>query len=311
MWNYLVQKHVTRSLDLHPAWFDLKLTQSRRHIELYLAARPDRQPPRVVFELGTGWYPILPLALYLCGASNIWTVDHMPWLRAGAVRATIRRFIEYADTGRLRHSLPWAREDRVIELRSILEAPPLRSASRVLNRLSIWPWTGDARKTGLRASSVDFLVSIGVLKYIPEEILSGIFAEFGRIASRDAVMSHYISLGDDYAIFDRSITPYNFLKYSRARWRLFNPPLHHQNRLCLSDHQRIHRASGFRIVWQDLLKGSPADLDRVRLAGEFRRYPREELLVVKAWVVSVPAVQPERGAVPDRAPARLREGVAG
>jgi hypothetical protein len=313
LWNHLVQKHVTRSLDLHHEWFDVKLMQSRRHIEYYLAARPDRRPPRFVFELGTGWYPVLPLALYVCGASRIWTVDNMPWLRAEAVRATIRLFVEYAGNGRLLHTLPWARRERVTELRRILEAPPLRSASGMLNRLGIWPWTGDARNTSLRASSVDFLVSIAVLEYIPEDVLGGIFAEFGRIASRDAVMSHYISMSDDYALFDRSITPFNFLKYSRSRWRLFSNLLHHQNQLRLSDYQRIHGAAGFSICRQDLVNGSPADLDRVRLADEFRRYPREELLVVKAWVVSVPAVQPRDGAVPDRpaALARSREGVVG
>jgi hypothetical protein len=306
VWNYLLQRHVTRTLDLRPEWFDLKLRQSRRHIEWYLAARPDRSSPRFVFELGTGWYPVLPLALYVCGAKRIWTVDKMPWLRADAVSATISLFVSYADSGRLLHILPWARQDRVTELRRILEGAQLRPASRILNRLGICPSAGDARQTGLRTASVDFLVSIGVLEYIPEDVLGGIFAEFGRIASRDAVMSHYIGMGDDYAIFDRSITPYNFLKYSRSMWRLFTSPLHYQNRLRLSDYRRVHRAAGFSIVWEDLLTGSPADLDRVRLADEFRRYPREELLVVKAWLVSVPAV-PER----PPAPAHSGEGVAG
>jgi len=292
VWNYLLQKHVTKSLDLNPEWFERKLAQSRMHIENYLAARPARWAPRSVFEIGTGWYPVLPLALYVCGAARIWTIDKFPWLRLDAVRATIRLFVEYAASGRLSQTLPWAREERLADLLQVLEDPQLRSAASMLERLKIYAWADDGGETGLPASSIDFLVSIGVLQYIPDGPLERIFVELRRIASPHAVMSHHISLDDDYAIFDPCITPYNFLQYPRSTWRLFNSSLNYQNRLRLSDYRRIHQSAGFKIVWEDNEKGSPADLDRVRLAKEFQCYPREELLVLRTWITSVPAVQP-------------------
>ena len=57
---------------------------------------------------------------------------------------------------------------------------------------------------------MDLFVSTTVLQYIPPEALKGIFAEFNRLASPNAVMSHYIDLYDQFSVFDRSISPFNF-----------------------------------------------------------------------------------------------------
>ncbi len=69
-------------------------------------------------------------------------------------------------------------------------------------------------------------------------------------------MSHHINVLDYYANFDRSISGYNFLRYSEGAWRLLNSPLSYQNRLRLSDYRRIHRWSGFTLLREDNEPGS-------------------------------------------------------
>ena len=54
--------------------------------------------------------------------------------------------------------------------------------------------------------------------WTPEELLE-ILQEFRRIAAPDAVMSHTISLDDQYAAHDPGITPFNFLRFSDRAWR--------------------------------------------------------------------------------------------
>ncbi len=303
-WNRLFQKYVTRSLEMNAAIYEHKLRYCRKHIENFLVGRQNRGGSFSVLELGTGWFPIVPLGFYVCGASGIWTFDVVPLLHADGVTAIMNLFVQYAATGQLFTILPWAQEQRVAELRRILRRSGL-SATKTLEQVGIYARVCDTRDTGLEPSSIDLLVSNNTLHLIPEHVLYETFAEFRRVASANAVMSHHINMGDQYATFDRSITPYNFLKYSSFVWRLFNNSLHDQNRLRLSDYRRIHQLARFEILWEENEKGSPKDLERIRIAKEFHRYSKEELLVVITWMVSTPAVagrDGDAGALIGRAP---------
>lgn len=214
--NYLLQKHITKSLDPGPVWFKRRLRECRWHLENYFntIARKDAH----LLELGTGWYPTVPLSFWLCGVSNIVTIDIQPVLRREFFRATCESFIASGESGELTQALPWVKEDRVSLLRRVAdrEAPP----AQLLAELGIKAVVKDARETGLESGSIDFFWSNGVLYEIPEGILTSIFAEFSRVASPTAVMSHYVLMKDPYADFDLSITPFNFLKYSDWTWNL-------------------------------------------------------------------------------------------
>lgn len=238
-----------------------------------------------LLELGTGWYPTVPLSFWLCGVSNIVTIDIQPVLRREFFRATCESFIASGESGELTQALPWVKEDRVSLLRRVAdrEAPP----AQLLAELGIKAVVKDARETGLESGSIDFFWSNGVLYEIPEGILTSIFAEFSRVASPTAVMSHYVLMKDPYADFDLSITPFNFLKYSDWTWNLlFNSPLQSNNRLRISDYRRIHESARFRIVYEHHERGLPADLDKIALAKRFQDYSRDELLITRSWIVS-------------------------
>jgi hypothetical protein len=131
-----------------------------------------------------------------------------------------------------------------------------------------------------------------VLEHIPREILSGIFREFRRLASKDAAMSHRIGLDDQYHYLDRSITPFNFMRYSDRAWKYLDSPLTPHNRLRISDYRALLRATGFEVAKEINTSGAANDLEKVRLAPEFQNYSTDDLLVLTSWLVAKPASDP-------------------
>lgn len=285
-WNYAVQKYVIKTLHQDIGTFHEKLVYSRRHVENYNFAASEPWPPPTALEIGTGWHPAVPIALYLCGVSKVRTIDKVGLAHSASVREVIGHFLEYEEKGKLVEMLPWVIADRLDVLRGILKSEVRSSSDEMLNRMGIRALVCDARRVPLPDSSVKLFVSNLTLEHIPEDILRSIFLEFGRLAAPRPVMSHYIDMRDHYAGFDSSITPFNFLKYSGRVWRFCNNKLLHQNRLRVSDFRRIHADTGFKILSEHNNKGSEVDLDSIRVAEEFRNLSREELIVVDSWMVS-------------------------
>jgi hypothetical protein len=238
-------------------------------------------------ELGTGWHPVVPVGLFLCGVQRIFTFDIVSLLRPENVRGTLSRFLEYAESGTLRPLLPQFREDRLERLRESLNDPGAHAPVETLHQLGIEVIVRDAQDTGLPADSVDLFVSNTTLEHIPPRTLVGIFQEFHRIAVRSAIMSHLIDMSDHYSHFDRRLSPYNYLRYSDGVWRFFNNSLQFQNRLRLSDYRKMLDDTGFELRSEDNRQGSSQELGRIRIAPQFREYPAEDLLTTHSWMVSI------------------------
>jgi hypothetical protein len=289
IWNDLFQQHVTKTLRLSASRVRLKIIECREHVATYVKFAPQHAPLTTVLELGTGWYPILPLGFYLCGASKIMTFDIQPLLRVDRVTASVRTLLNLAEAGDLLEMLPWVRLERLDGLRRLLDGRKWPSAEHILRELGIHIHLRDARDTGLEGSFAAFIVSNGTLQHISRVTLVQIFAEFRRVASPNAVMSHRICIADHFAGFDASITPFNYLRYSSAKWRWINNSIISQNRLRLSDYRTLHLQSGFAILQEQNTEGSQADLDSISLSREFQHYSREDLLVIYTRIASRPA----------------------
>jgi hypothetical protein len=260
--NHLLQRHVTGSVTLTDEVFERKLAQCRRHIESYRAQHG--AVPRHVLELGTGWYPIVPIGLIEAGVERVTTVDVNPLCDLARARAALQRF------GR---QLP--------------ADPVATDAGGLLEPLGVQMLVRDVRDSGVERGSVDLFVSNNTLEHIPPTTLAEIMAEFRRLAAPGAVMDHFIDMSDHYAHFDRSITEFNYLRYSDRRWRPFNNRLQYQSRLRISDYRRIIEDAGFRVTAEDAERGPMDALDQITLAPRFQRYPREELAVVRCWLTAV------------------------
>ena len=222
VWNLQFQTHVTRSMELTPARLSGGLGHCARHLSAYASHSSGReQTPATALEIGTGWYPIVALGLYLCGAEKVLTYDIVPLLNADRVRETMRRLVDAADEGSLRGVLPSYDPERLNSLRPIANGD-VESARDLLGGLGVAYVVGDASCTALDAESVDLVFSNVTFAHVPYLALGTMLRELRRIISSQGVMSHEIDLADQFAAFDDSITKFNFLKFSDRTWRLID-----------------------------------------------------------------------------------------
>lgn len=285
--NELFQRHVTRSLDLTDHLFLRKWAQAQKHIEHFESQGHafDEAAP-VIVELGTGWYPIVPVCLALSGAKSLISIDQKPLIDRNRTLATLDRTATLLRRGQiqLKHS-----QAVLTRLDALLEDHEHHSATTLLHALGIRTEQCDARASGLGSETIDFFVSNNTFEHIPAQVLAGILREFRRVARPEAVMSHFVDMADHYAGSDQTINVYNYLRFSDRTWTLFNNSLQYQNRLRLPEYQTLHHENGWRLVHQ-LHETLPIEvLRRVPLAPQFHRFDEAALQVYASWMVSIPA----------------------
>ncbi len=290
-WNELLQDRVTHSLDLTDEVFNHGLRNCQKYLERLRRYGSDTQNSFSVLELGTGWFPVVPVGLFLSGARDIWTWDIVQHLKLSRLKLTIRRFLELEQTQKLRdHILPEpGRVAALQELIKICELSQSTNPADLLDPFGIHYRIGNAGQSGLPEQSVNLMVSNVVFEYLSPEKMTEILREFRRIATPSAVMSHSIDLRDQYASFDNRITFFNFLRFSDRHWRWLNNPIIPLNRLRISDYRRAFTESGFQIVEEISQRGEPSELAQIPLAQRFRGYSVEDLLVMNTDLVAIPA----------------------
>jgi SAM-dependent methyltransferase len=279
--NYVLQRHVTRSLPGPEAGFRRRFGRAARHVEAYAEHGPERPLDEAVFyEFGAGWDLAIPLSLWSLGVERQILVDLRPNVRLELVNTSIERL------------------GRLVSKRGGLRSPggPISSVEELEPRFGIrYLAPLDARATGLPTGSVDFVTSTSTLEHIPEEELVPLLAECRRILRPDGAVSSRIDLSDHFSHFDHSLSPYNYLRYSDRTWRLVNSELLHQNRLRRSDYVSAFDQAGLTVVaertWQPNVD-LPEDID-----SRFRDYYPEDLAVLGLRLVAVPSpgalVEPE------------------
>ena len=267
--------------------FEEKLGQCSEFLQSWLRFGTGK-PGFSCLEVGTGWHPIVPLGLYLCGAREIWTFDIEPLLSLKRLRQLMQFFVDYDQSGRLKMILPLYNSERLRELCAVVQGAQDLGAAEILSRFAIHAKVQDAQATGLPAGSVDLLFSNGVLQYIPSSTLQGIFSEARRLASGSSIVAHRIRFVDQFSHFDSRISAFNFLRYSSAQWQWLNSPLIWQNRLRICDFRQLLNKAGFELLSEENLSVPPEELAKVHLAAEFKRYRQEDLLVSHSFIVARP-----------------------
>ena len=104
--NFAFQRYVTRGVELTDQHFTYKLEAGRDHLAYYGkygTTAPDRAR---VLELGTGWYPIVPLLLFLAGFRDVVSIDIRNWLTVDRQLIAVRKVLAWHDDGRLAAYLP-------------------------------------------------------------------------------------------------------------------------------------------------------------------------------------------------------------
>lgn len=281
--NRMFQKHLTHSLDLTDEYLVGKWARARDHAESWLKHGESRRPQDLGFvavELGTGWFPVTSVGLVLCGAERVRTYDIQPLADRPTVLAVMGAFDRLI-------------RERVIDppsqvgqerLELALSEPEGREGHELLSLLGVDIHIRDPRQTGLPEQSVDLVVSTSTLQHIPPDVLRKLIQECRRITASGGMMSHVINMADHYAQLDSSINRFNFLRYSKRRWRLYNNSLHYQNRLRVNDYRKLFGDAGWDIVDEHDLSRPSEELAAIPVHRDFAHYREEDLLVTEARI---------------------------
>lgn len=280
--NSLLQKYVTKGLRLADELFDDKLNHCKNH--LLSLERYSSTGKGAALEIGTGWYPIVPIGLYLSGFGKVVSIDLSPLTTSKFIYQTIEKFITYYKSGRLNLFLPNIDTGRMEKLHQISADRPSRKI--LLGEMNIELVVGDARRTEFPEATFDLICSNNTFEHIPLTALQSILLELNRILKPSGVMSNNIDMSDHFAHFDRSISNFNFLKFSERQWRFIDNSLLSQNRLRLSDFLTLFQECGFKTLVHEDRIGNRNELSGVTLDKKFTRYVTEDLLVTHSLIVS-------------------------
>ena len=275
--NYVFQRHVTHSLPISEEGFARRFERAEQHLAAYEDHGPGRPLSEAVFyEFGAGWDLAVPLSFWVLGVERQIVVDLRPNLRFPLVELNLERLRKLARERGVRDPSPAA-----LESTDELE---LRFGIRYLAPC-------DARATGLPSGSVDFVSSTSTLEHVPAGELVPLLAECRRLLRPDGAMSSRIDLSDHYSHFDRSLSAYNFLRYSERAWRLANSSLLFQNRLRRPDYVSAFEAAGLVLVSEKawVPKDDLERLARLDLAERFRAYEPGDLAVQTLRLVARPS----------------------
>jgi SAM-dependent methyltransferase len=246
-------------------------TQTCRYLRDVQFAIPGSQ----VVEVGTGWYPVLPMCFRLAGVGSIKTYDvqrHLNFELTGRALADMEPHLDAiaefcadsaADVGaRYQEMRRAASIDELLRLTGIEYCAP-----------------GDARHTGLAANSVDLVYSNSVFEHVPKQAILEILRESQRILKPGGLALHNIGCNDHYAFFDPSISFVNFLRFSEAEWRLWNNSLLYQNRLRAPQFLDMAAQAGLKVIYKrtNVRAGCREALKKFTVAPEFREFPPEDL----------------------------------
>jgi hypothetical protein len=243
----------------------------------------------VLFELGTGPRPNMPLLYWLLGAKEIITLDLNPQLKEELVRE---------DLDYVRRNQVQVREklagrvcgDRFERLMALAETNwRLAHLLELCNITYLAP--ADARKLPLAADSIDFYTSHNVLQHVSADLLKPIFEEANRVTKRQGLFIHAIDYTDQFAMSDRSISLIHFLQFDDDRWhKIAGNRYAYVNRLRDDDFQELARSVHQRLLLCEpyidpalrelLTKGS------VKLADAFAKKSEDVLATTRSWMVS-------------------------
>ncbi len=283
--NYFFQKHITKGVVLNDEHFENKIQHSLDHIK-YFNKYGETGSDKKIIELGSGWYPIIPIMMYLTNTGKVTSVDIQSWMTKETQLTTIRKFIEWREKGRLNTFLSDIDEEKWKILVYIDNNPDIYSKDIINKTIGLELLLQDARELSLADHSIDLICSNNTYEHIYADILIGIIKEFSRIIKPKGVMSHFIDLSDHFAHYDKNINIYNFLKYNKKSWDIIDNSIQPQNRLRFKDYREMYNELSIPITEESIRPGDIDAVKSLKINTEFDNYTTEDLAVSHGYIIS-------------------------
>ena len=284
--NFFFQKYVTRGVDLNEEHFFNKFSHLCDHLEHYQQqSGKDDLEGIACLELGTGWYPIIPLGYFLKGAARVYSVD----ISAHLTQATFLRCLEEMERHeeRIRAGLGTIREDRWQLLRNIRrEYSSYQSLDEICKLIHFSPIVADARELDIPDNDIQLISSNNTYEHIYSEVLGGIIKNLWRLLAPGGLMSHFIDMSDHFAHMDSSIDIYNFLRFTETQWQMIDNSIQPQNRWRLQHYRELYQELGIPFMESKLRPGDTALVSATPLVPPFSAMPLEEVAISHGYMLS-------------------------
>lgn len=271
--SYALPRYIGRLRELDPT---SDLTGAVKLIDHILSSGGTVEG-KTFLEVGTGRRLNIPLALWLCGAEKIHTVELNPYLKTELVMADIAFmrshqeavlaiFGEKSKIGifqeRWKKLLSWQDEAALLEM------------------LNVHYRVGDAaRLTDLADASIDYHISFAVLEHIPKPVMIAILKEGARLLKPGGMFVHLVDMSDHFSHIDPNISTVHFLQFEQGTWDFWaDNPYHYHNRLRYPEYLDAISQAGLEIDRQLTMTDDKALTllrDGFPVASQFRQYPPE------------------------------------
>lgn len=240
-------------------------------------------PSSTILEIGSGWYPVIPLMMRLAGARHVHLTDAHPLLDAEQLAAACQFLLDRKTDIAQRFDLP------VSDVEQYLRVSPGESLEPGLARLGF----SYLVPCNLRTCDfkVDAIFSHTCLEHISEPDLRSLLQECRHVLRPGGLMSHGIDHSDHRANVDRELSRIDFLRYSDRVWRLFCiDPQDYTNRLRHSDYVRLFTDAGYEIAFEQVIVDETCRrfAETNRLDPRFGSSTAEELATLWTHVVLSP-----------------------
>lgn len=282
--NFLFQKYITKGVRLSDDYFLDKLVHFKHH-QRFANQYLDTLTQKQVFELGTGWYPVIPIAFFLNDVATVKTVDIAGLLSKRGLIQTIEKFVAYHQSGQLMTVLDYD-ERKVGLLTELLGQAPNLNLSDLLRQLKIDYTIGDAAEINTEPASFDLVVSNNTFEHVYPKDLNRLLSKFRQIVKKEGLMVHFIDMSDHFAHLDQSITIYNFLQFSEAAWQRIDNTIQPQNRWRINQYRDLYQDLGIPITEEEIRPGQLKALSRVQLDPFFGEMPEADVMISHVYLVS-------------------------
>jgi hypothetical protein len=266
--NYIFQKYVTKGVYLTDEYFYDRLGHAKAHLDAY-QKYTGKPVPASSLEIGTGWYPVVPIAFFLSGSEKNYSVDISFLTSKDRLLTTLKKFKECGETGKLKgyiHVLP----ERYSVIEELLKNYGSLQLEDVLKKLNIIYLIEDARKLSLPDNSIDLVNSNNTFEHIYPAILIPILKDFRRVVKKErGVMSHFIDMSDHFAHFDKTISIYHFLQFSEKKWKRIDNSIQPQSRERIYGYKKIYADLQIPITEGSNRAGDVEELKKIRLDARF------------------------------------------
>lgn len=276
--NYFFQKHITKGVVLSDDLFEDRLIHASNHISYFLKTSPDSSG-FISLELGTGWYPIVPISMYLAGAKSIYSIDIENLTSVKMQRDSILKFMEWHKNNKIQKYLPDLNLDRLSTLADLTTIKDGHKFSEKWKSLGFNFMVKDARHLPFGDAYIDLIHSNNTLEHVYPNVLNDLFKEFYRILKHDGLMSHFIDMSDHFAHLDRSISIYNFLQFTESQWKLIDNSVQPQNRWRINDYRRLYTENKFNILEELNRKGEIDEVQKLQIKPPFSLYSVSDIAI--------------------------------